>query len=614
MSSAQNDTIAAADAALARAASFAGPYYLTAKDFLGSVHRVRRVTQVYHRALFALYRRTAVVCYGAADTNDAPVNPPDPANIDPWSSDPEHIAAASRVVISCTSCAGRGAVPCPDLQRKKHENCSDCSGTGQVAGVRGDKKCVRCRGTGTLGCRICQAGLVPCLLCTGKGRHAAWIEVRTEKLLRVVAENRHPLARTHARLEQPEDFEQGPWPYPKLADERCAGLPADCPSALRPQIDERTERLVASRVQVFGQGRIRVHYGTALGEGVLLFDERGNGPLPGSDLRPLSFRKRLIQAIAGCGLLFAMFQAWRYSAQHEWFWEYGHGGWILLLGILSALCAAVATYYGSLTKAARSSRQLLAPSVVTGILCSLTALVSNFDRPSGARAESALLQGDLRRARLEAEALQAVQRDLDSSAAVLDKLHQHDLRTADDFEKQLRVTEVRWFSPGLHDRVVEEVRKSGSEELDRAIQSHDIEKLKRLEKLTDGRFPALHLRANQQLAIALGQQCLRAQDAECVFREAKHAEELGVSGESTAVMKQAAGALLHDEFAASMRTVHASKRPQDARVALDAAMKAAQRIGSLIGESTQPSVDELSAKLKRVNAHIERSEARQRHR
>lgn len=615
MSSAPADpTVAAADAVLSRAARSARRYLLSPLMFLRSVGGIERVVQAYHRARFIIERRSAVVCYGPAPAGSVPSAPPDPTRIDLWQAEPAQVADASRVTVTCVECKGIGQSPCPELARKRHMLCSDCAGTGQVAGARGDKKCSRCRGSGLLGCRTCFGGFIPCRLCEGSGRRSAWIEIRSEKHLQVKAERGHPLAQANSRLLQANDFDGGPWPHTLLSDEIIQGSPARWPLVLHPTLDPRTERVLWTRLQVFGEGKLRIRYTTAIGQGVLSFDEQGNGPLAESALRPLIWRTRLVWGAVGVCALGALVLTLRFITQHVWFARFGHGGWGLLLGLLAAPLVGAAVAEGLLPKGLRRPRRIIAPSLLAGTLGLAVSLLFALERPSSARAEAALRQGDLERASTEAEALRESHGETEASAHILDAVHGQRFAAADTLEKRLELAAAAWSSAELRTQAWASVQRDCERLIAEAVFARDAKRLADIQQLTQPYLPEIAQRAAQQAAIARAEACLQSQDIDCALREERAARGQGAILDALAPARDRARAVLQGQLAADVKAARSSRSPTERHTALTHALKVAEQLKALTGEEPEPSREQLAMQLKQAASRLEREEARQQRR
>lgn len=611
MSSVPAEQIAAADAALNQAARTAQRYLLSPLLFLRSVSGIERVVEAYHRALFVIERRSAVVRYGPASAEETPAALPDVARVELWQGTPAQIAATSRVTVVCADCRGRGEVPCPDLARKRHEPCSDCVGTGRrVAGVRGDKKCIRCRGTGMLGCRTCEGGVFMCRACGNSGLRSAWIEVHTEERLQVTAERSHPLAQAHPRLLNATDFKDGPWPHRLLSDERFSGKPTGWPEMLAPVLDPRTERVRSTQLQVFGATRFRIRYASAMGQGVLCFDERGNGPLKESTWQPLIWRSRLVMGAAGVCALAAIVVTLRFVAQHAWFDRFGHGGWGLLLGLLAAPLVAAAVAEGLLPKPARRPRWLAVPSMLAGALWLAIGLLFTLDQPSSVRAEAALRQGDLERAGMEAEALHLFQRETDSSKRVLDAVHSQRFAAADTLEQRIELAAATWSSAELRDQAWESVRRDCEQLIERAALAHDAKRLVQIQLLTQTHLPLLAQRASLQASLVRAADCLQSLDIDCALREEQAARVNGVAPGALDAPREHARTELQGQLAMELKTSRVSKNPVERHVALTKALKVAEQLAALTGQESEPSRAHLLQKLKRAASHREHKDRR----
>lgn len=437
-----------ATTALVHAASAARRFWISSRAFCDSVVSVQAYDRIFRRALYRIERRRVVrkIAPYLGTPPQVPSPLPDPARHDPWSTDPDQLERASRVVSVCPVCDGSRLARCDHCDGTGRRDCLRCTYV-TLGHARPDRHCPDCHGVGSSVCRSCWLGRRHCPTCAATGRVLAWLTVdqvtiRTTVVYPSDAKSILPVVLPETNYFTPTgDIHLSP-PHTLLDDtgmhsldrvctaalvlqdtaqsvhRRMYPLPFELPPELLPDLDGRIDRIAGVQVQTFRTRAHRVVYRTAFCDGQL--DVVGHRIFAcHQDWRPLRTRRRLLAAtfsILAC-LAFLLFS--HYEHQHLFHVRYGHGGWLLTSAILTALLATVTVAGFLLPSQARTFPRTWLPLVSAVSMAFMTALVWQHGSPRLASARQALQAGDWERATLEAEALEANGIDRPGAIALL---------------------------------------------------------------------------------------------------------------------------------------------------------------------------------------------------
>jgi hypothetical protein len=395
--------------------------------FRRMVDRVETALEPYRRAVHIVERRgIELACAPGHGTRNVDVTAlPCGRGLDPWRVDPTSLAAETTTTSVCPTCIGNKKVTCSGCDGASRVRCDSCGGGGRVRGQRGLKSCPACRGQGTRSCGMCRNGMVQCGACEGLGRVRAWLELRSRKIVQVAAHPTSGAAALHQDLLSADDFDRPAADYRNtlIAD---SGWHHEAPPDLEPQLraatDRVVDRIVGWRVQDFCSSVVRVHYRTRASSGVVAIAGQPLGTLPETTWKPLHQRTLLSVAAGVVSLVLSMMVVGAYTSRAPWFALYGNVGLLERLGFVAAILAGLTVAGLLLPRSARTRLRVTAPACLLAGTCAVMLVAWSTVTPSleGARRSSEL--GDLRLARLEAEAVVAEEGPSVASSEVLERI------------------------------------------------------------------------------------------------------------------------------------------------------------------------------------------------
>ena len=509
--------------ALTVAARAAKRHGVSEPEFRASVTSIDHVPQTYGRALHVIERRRVVLKQDPGlPTRTRKLAPmPDPGGVDPWDVDVASLPEETRVIAECPGCRGEKHRTCGHCSGTARRSCGGCSGSGRVAGAKGRRKnCPTCRARGDVKCTACRGGKVDCTQCGADGRVDAWLEVERQPLTQVHAHPANESSALHSQLGEAADFDAPPraWPGRLTADSGARTPPFTCPEPLRARLEPGSDRLVSTRLQDFASDLYRIHYATARRTGrIEVAGQRLQIPST-SDWAPLSHRRRATRAL-GAILALAAGVLWlTHNARHPWYWQYGHGFLVALSALVAAFCASKALAHHLLAPRVRSETRVKQWSGAAGA-CALAALCAfALDGPRVQAAQDARASGDKARARMEAEALRALDIAPDEGARVLDALHLEEVQAATSPLEQARLLRQDWYEPAVREQALARLQTTTRSTAETAFNEQRASALDELARAVDGLLPdAPLLRGRASLVRA--SQCLVRKEFLCVGEE-----------------------------------------------------------------------------------------------
>ena len=507
------------EAALACAAQGARRFWLLPSTFARSVTSVEERSEVYHRVLHRIERRTVRLrCEPGARGGIRQAAIPDPASVDPWSVDPDELESASRVTAVCPACNGQKKLQCGGCGGSARMACNGCGGSGRVWGQRGEKNCPTCRGKGDRKCPNCHNGIVDCVMCAISGFITAWLWLDREMRRTVVVNPWNAAAEVHgeARLKDPEDFNRGGWVNDLLNDTGAQTPPGYVADELLPQLDRVAERVIENRMQTFASRVHRIHYRTRFSGASVEVAGRPPDLAPQSNWKPLLNRRRLILATAGLASVGALALYGFYSERHEWFLQFGSGGTLLGLSLLAAL--SVSLLVGQLLLAPPAESKGLAKSlggISAAMTVALAIAIALFYRagPTALGAHNALVAGDAPRAKLEAQALIDLGTDPDAGKEVLDQLHLARLAKATSLPDRFLILHDPWYSPAHQQRAFDDLTAELRPVLARMYAAQDGAGLKGIADGIGDLVPEIGGEARWRMELLLAEASLAREDS-----------------------------------------------------------------------------------------------------
>lgn len=523
---------------------------------------------------------------------------PSPEHVDPWTVDIQRLATDSRVAAWCPTCLGSGATKCASCRGVGRLKCPRCDGAGSTA----QGECPQCAGTKRVPCGTCDGGQTECGECKGAGQVTAWLDVERSTRQIVCVHPMGAAARAHPGVMEAPDFDVEParWPAPLVEDTGPRGA-NDLPRPLLPTSLKTDERVVSSRVQRFQSVRTLVTYATAVATGVVPVGGTPPEVDPTADWRPFELRRATGAVLALVIVGGATLLAWAWVTRHPWYAQAGHADVFVAVACAAAVAVAVTVAGMLLTGAARTPMRVWVPAGMAMLLVGAMALVLRADRPRRAHAEAAFARGDLRAARVEADALRSLDIDRAAGEALLDRVHLRETQ-APGRTLDARVAEVRarWYTPAL----AAEARRAVTTALEQraAEASRDAAELTRLAELARELSPPLRERLLRDAAMLRARVCAEAGDGRCTRDETTHALEHGADPGDVAPMLQRVRERAQQRFHEAATAAEGAHEPRDRVEKLRAAVEASEGLTLLTQEPTAPTVDVLRERLLRAEA------------
>ncbi|AUX32031.1 MULTISPECIES: hypothetical protein [Sorangium] len=375
------------------------------------------------------------------DRRGRSASPEDPASLDPFSGTMEDLRRRTEHVDRCASCNGSGIGPCPACRGSGRQGCGNCSGSGKV--LKHYKKsskyinCSVCRGGGAVGCGGCLSkGTITCAGCSGSGQQLVWWTYQESVRVVVQISTDSPIVHAHPQvLEErflgPSDLEaflllasvegEGSLAGGRLSPEDDALVRRQTPA-----LDARIERIRAQQLLRFGVLRRDVRYEMCGAEGSVVLSgaslAASSTPAAVGPIR----RRLMLWGVASFVLLIG--GTWYMSALLGPTSYFRATNRVIAFSSLTGMAAAIVAV-GGLLRALRPSFRFWPlgtfAKLATGISAAaflLCPVVGYFGRPSTDELQQAVAAGDLGRARLVAEALEATEPS-EEEAGAIDELH-----------------------------------------------------------------------------------------------------------------------------------------------------------------------------------------------
>ncbi|WP_441286848.1 hypothetical protein ACSRUE_31660 [Sorangium sp. KYC3313] len=368
-------------------------------------------------------------------------SPADPASLDPFSGTMEELRTRTEHVDRCASCSGSGIGPCPACRGSGKQPCGNCSGSGKV--LKHYKKsskyinCSVCRGGGAVSCGGCLSkGTITCAGCSGSGQQLVWWTYRESVRVVVQISTDSPIVDAHPQLLEerflgPSDLEA----FVLLASVEGEGSiaggrvsPEDDVAVRRqtPALDLRIERIRAQQLLRIGVIRRDVHYEMCGTEGtVVLSGASLAGASTPAAVSPVQ-RRLMLWGLASFVLLIG--GSWYMSALLGPTSYFRSVNRIIAFSSLAGMAVAIVAV-GGLLRALRPGVRFWPLGVVAKLAMGLSAaalllcpVVGYWGKPSTEELQQAVAAGDLDRARLVAEALEATEPS-EKVAGAIDELH-----------------------------------------------------------------------------------------------------------------------------------------------------------------------------------------------
>ena len=604
-----------ARAAVACAARSARRFLITSSAFSDSVASVTPRVETYRRALYVIERRTvhALLAAGHGARRDEVRLPPNPAALDPWSVDPQRIAAESRVVALCPTCVGATTVACVSCRGTARARCGECGGGGKVQGQRGLKNCDGCRGKGDVKCTVCRNGNVECATCAAVGRVFAWLAVEQRTSSRVVSHPDCAATSVHADVDKPADFDAGPagWPN-QLVDDSGVRAPSTRPDReLRPDLDKSRDRILSARTQTFSSTVYELDYATAFSAGKVEVAGQPPAVASSSDWAALSRRRALLIVVGTVGVLAAFRARAGYMGRHAWFAQSGHGGLVLWTVLVAGLLVTLVVAGLTLARSARARSRINVPAGLVGAAFVVALLAYFVGGPTRAAAERALMNGDLSQASAEAAAMIALEADRPGGEQIEDAIHTKSVEQSDSPGAMAIAIARPWHDDACRRAALDLLHTAADEAGSRLYSQHKTRELEELAGALDELDPPLAQRFH---GLAL---LLRALDM---------AARADLATEKEILDKAASFPVPADELTRTRDTVMDAFRrhfldlvtrgsaavgdPRARRDALAAALTLSAQYAAIAGKPTDPTLEALQARSSLVTKEVEAAEKR----
>lgn len=598
------------EAAIQCAARAGRRYLVTAGSFRRSITSVEHSQESYERALHLIEHRAVVRRITSASAGRTrTIEPlPNPADVDPWAVDLDKIEKDTHVVAECPSCSGSKQMLCTDCGGSTRVRCSGCSGRGRVSGQRGRKNCPDCRAKGDRKCVSCRSGKVDCSTCRATGRVESWLAIQGATLKRVCIHSQTPASEVHADLESPQNFDSGAatWKNELISDSgTVVGVTTALPPTLLPTLDARAERILTSRVQKFTSHVFRIKYKTALSEGILTVSGQPPSLAPSSNVEPLVARRRTILGVSGLLTLSTLATTASYYSRHPWFAQYGNGQLVLILMLLTSLCAAIACAVGLLAPQARSKRLLLFTVLISVLLSAATAAAYHRTGPTSQVAMAALQAGDRDRARITAQALYELGIDRSHGGAILDALHLEDFRAAKTLEEQSRQVHATWYSPENQRVAIQAMQPLILRESERLFTEKSADSFDQLTRqMADLVQPADQERLAWQSALLRADACSDERKGECVAAQLAVAQKHGAPLQVMQQLQRKASAALTRDLSRAVERSESTKSLDSRKLALQDALRLSLQLQPLSVRAPEPTAASITKQLARVDQQL----------
>lgn len=233
------------------------------------------------------------------------------------------------------------------------------------------------------------------------------------------------------------------WPTRLLSEQVHTGMFVS-PGGAAPGIDERTSRVLETRVQRLGRTGYVFGYRTRLGDGVV--EVGAAGIRPSSTLGVLVGRRRLLFVIPLLGLGIATATWVAYATRGPWFRQHGSTTSVFWLTLLASIGVAWWVGAWSLVPEARKHARPRVALALTALALLANALVWNLHLPSVDRAREDLAHGRLNDAEDEALALVKLPRDVADAHEVLDAVHLRRIERGATIGIQQAIVTESWFT------------------------------------------------------------------------------------------------------------------------------------------------------------------------
>lgn len=511
-----------------------GPRYLDEQ-----ITSIEERDDVVVRVATEIARRDLVERRIAAHARAQPVGRAiDPSRLDPFGVSLADLRAQTEHTARCGRCVGSGLQGCPTCNATGQAPCGGCGGSGRTyaKSTRG-AKCKVCRETGKVHCARCNGtAKVACVGCSGSGQELVWWEYAETVRCVAVFLSESPILIAHRylceqRLLSPRDLQHfspfvsvqhaGPIPPGALEADDAAAL-----ARLAPAVDPRLERVRSQQFLSFGVVQREVRYEMCGTIGVVALSGANLlGASTPAALRPI--RRRLMILAATTVILIVLTHSWYSVFRGPTVYFAASNGWLTAVVILGA-AAAIAAASSALRRLRPRSRWW--PSnrlehVLAGVFVVAFAsvpLISLISRPTISEARAAISAGDLERAGLVVEALQATR----SSADVIQVSDELTIAAADRLSGDERITKLDESAdhPGpLAEEARARARKARVEVVQAALAAKQpAEALTRLDRWSSelanvAEAPELRAQANDQKAAA-------CPDSACRFLAARSAD------------------------------------------------------------------------------------------
>ncbi len=405
-----------------KVAASLGPSFATLPGTLRRLWKESATTQHYLRAGHQIERREVVLhCAPGSGSRASQVTAlPDHTLEDPWQVDSDSLRARTTCVSVCPGCAGLKRLKCMNCTGSGRIACSNCGGSGREAGERGSRACSRCRGRGDMKCSNCKSGSVDCHRCGAVGRVHAWLEVVCTRLAQVLVYPRLESVSLHRRVDDIVDFERpvGQYEHALLADTGWTSPESyRLPAELVARLDPRTDRLAATRTQIFRGVVYEFAFDIATGPGRILVGGQPPQVSGASNTLALATRRVISGVVLAVGVASALALAVYFAARGEWFSQGGYAAAVLGYSIIAALGLASTVHVMQLRHLDRVRGNLVAAIALflVGACGSLTAWM--LAAPSAASVAEKIGRGDLVATKVELAALKSTR---DASGARLE--------------------------------------------------------------------------------------------------------------------------------------------------------------------------------------------------
>lgn len=301
---------------------------------------------------------------------------------------------------------------------------------------------------------------------------------------------------------------------------------------------------------------IRMTYETRFGVGLVHVSD---GTVEYADWTPLVLRRRVIVAAGLCGVTCAAAAVADYERQHAWFATYGHGPAIFALLLVASAAAAWCVAEWLLAAPARTPSRTGLPMAFGALLVMAAVSTAHADLPNGTRAIELLEQGDLTRAKAEADATRSNDTADMDAGRVMDILQLRAITAAASSSDAYQLTKFSWSAESAKVQALTELGRRVDAELAHRTAAGDLAGVRRLSDISSVLDAATQRRVRASIALLGIRDCLGSRPLGCLPASIALAEREGVPHEQLSPLIDEARSTLKAEYSTAQKSVRTSR-------------------------------------------------------